>query len=292
MKNPNRKLYLFVKYSFSVTIFLFASYARLSAQSYNLTPVGYFPVEKVYSDISVAAMGNIYLLSTESSIVDYYSGTGELKASFGKPGSDKHNLRLPSSLWTQNDLNVYIADTENNRIVMLSKELALLASIEGSSFELNSLSFRKPLFAAVIYNNDFIVLDGEDRSFIRFNQQRQSLERFGGIESGNFQMIMPTKVFYGNNQLAVYDAADSTYKFYSEIGNPLKVLKHSLNPTGTWGSRWVNISNNILYDLWDSGESYVDFNYLIDEPILDFEIVGNRFYLLTAGKVVILNVSK
>lgn len=291
MKNRNDKFVLFFKIKFVLTFLFVFSFFYLTAQDYNLTSVGYFPVTNNYTDITVSTIGNIYLLSNTQSILDLFSPDGKLRSSFGKYGRDKQSLNSPKSVWVKNDLNVYVADYDNDRIVMLSQELGFISTIQGQQYNSNMLEFRKPIFFAIMNNNDMILLDSEEKRFIRYNQQRQTTEYFGGIESGNLQLVMPYKVFYGNNQLVIYDQSDSTYKFFSSFGIPENSLLSSFYPIRYWRDSWTKISDNQLSDLF-SNQVLLDFNAWVDEPIIDYEVSGRRIYLLTTSKVVILNATQ
>lgn len=76
----------------------------------------------------VAPSGDIYVTDGYGNArVHRFSASGELKQSWGAPGSAPGQFVLPHALAVDGDGNVYVADRQNNRIQVFSAEGALMA---------------------------------------------------------------------------------------------------------------------------------------------------------------------
>lgn len=276
-----------------IPVYLFFFMMGLSANAQQLTaePLTYFEVSREYSKISVSTAGEIYLLSAKDCVVDRFDSKGKLLSTFGGKGSGNQFLNDPKSIWTQNDLKIYISDYGNSRITLLTKELGYISTFNNFSNNYFSEEFRYPIFVSVMYNSDILVLDSENRNFLRYNQQLLKLEKFGGIESGSNQLVGPIEVYAGKNELAVADVADSTLKFFNYFGNPTSKLRYRGNPVYDFGFGWIELKNNSLFQLEKNKPSFLDLNYLIEDKILDISMVGSKLYCVTPTKVVVLNVA-
>jgi hypothetical protein len=262
-----------------------------SAQSLRAEPIAYFEVSRVYSKISVSTGGDIYLLSSVDCVVDRFDSKGKLLSTFGGKGSGSQFLNDPKSIWTQNDLKIFIADYGNSRITILTKELGFISTFNNFNNSYFTEEFRYPIFVSVMYNSDILILDSENRNFVRYNQQLLKLEKFGGIESGTNQLVSPVEVFAGKNELAVADAADSTLKFFNYYGSPTNKLNYSGNPVYDFGFGWFELKNNELSQLNKNLPPFLNLNDLIDDKVTDLALVGSKLYCVTPTKVVVLNVS-
>jgi len=291
MINLNTKHSKIIKKLYLLILLFVGSEISLSAQSLNAEPLTYFEVSRNYSKISVSTNGDIYLLSSKDCLVDRFDSKGKLLSTFGGKGSGSQFLNDPKSIWTQNDLKIYIADYGNNRITLLTKELGFISTFNNFTNNYFTEEFRYPIFVSVMYNSDILVLDSENRNFIRYNQQLLKLEKFGGIESGNNQLVSPSEVYAGKNELAVVDDADSTLKFFNYFGSPTSKIKYHGFSIYDFGFGWIELRNNALFQLTKNLPSFLDLNFLIDDKIIDLAMVGSKLYCVTPTKVVVLNVT-
>ncbi len=287
---PMKSGFDYLKSVLCILMFVLSGFS-LNAQSLNAEPITYFEISRVYSKISVSTNGDIYLLSSNDCVVDRFDPKGKLLSTFGGKGSGNQFLNDPKSIWTQNDLKIYIADYGNSRITILTTELGFISTFNNFSNNYFTEEFRYPLFVSIMYNSDILVLDSENRNFIRYNQQLLKLEKFGGIESGTNQLVSPAEVFVGKNELAVSDIADSTLKFFNYFGSPTSKMKYNGYPVYDFGFGWIELRNNSLFQLAKNLPPFLDLNYLIDDKISDISMVGSKLYCITPTKVVVLNVA-
>src|SRR5439155_5549931 len=69
------------------------------------------------ADVAVARNGDIYVSDGYgNSSVHCFSAQGQLKHSWGRPGSGPGEFTTPHAVWVDNDDRVLVADRENNRV--------------------------------------------------------------------------------------------------------------------------------------------------------------------------------
>lgn len=284
-----RGIFIFRSVFFSF-LFLFCSFIA-SAQSFRLEPIGSVLLSEAYSGISVSASGELFLLSQAASRLDKIDQKGNILASFGGRGSGAQYLNEPRSVWVANDLNVYVADYKNHRITLLTRELGLISITEGHNPPHADMEFGYPVFMALLPNNDWMIVDQENQNLIRMNLQHGSIFRYGGIESGSFQLFQPESAVAGERELAIFDSSDSVYKVFDWYGNPVRRINADRGSLFNLRNVWWKLSSNILIPVdSDKGFEPIDFNWLTPDPIRDIAFRTNQIYVLTDSILLILSI--
>jgi len=273
---------------FSLVLLFSSSFSV--AQTIELKPIRSISLQQVYTGVTVSASGEIFLFSESASRIDKMDEEGRVLSSFGGKGSGPQFLNEPKSVWVANDLNVYVADYKNNRITLLTRELGLISITSGRNPQHPDMAFGYPVFMALLPNNDWMVVDQENRNLIRMNLQFGSIFRYGGIEAGSFQLIQPESAVYGEREIAIFDGADSLYKVFDWYGNPVRKIVTGKGSLFSFRNMWWKLSANTLapVDKTSEFESF-DFNWLTPDPIRDFAFRTNRIYVLTDSILLILS---
>lgn len=260
------------------------------SQDLQLEPIASFQTGKEFSKITVSVSGEIYLLSETLSLVEKRNQKGETLSAFGGKGSGPQFLNSPKSVWVGNDLNVYIADYGNHRITILTRELGFVSSVSGHNPSTPEMAFGYPVFMCLLFNNDWLIADQENRDLIKFNLQFGTVYRFGGIEAGAFQLVQPERGVFSDEEVGVFDRSDSTFKFFDWYGNPVRILKSSDENLFLLQNRWTTIRRTTLRLLENPDKIVADLAWLLTEPILDATVRPGKLYVLTASSVLILKI--
>lgn len=274
---------------FTIVFFLFPL-SFLFSQDLQLEPLAVFQTGKEFNKISVSVSGEIYLLSESLSLVEKRNQKGETLSAFGGKGSGPQFLNSPKSVWVGNDLNVYVADYGNHRITILTRELGYISSVSGHDPSNAEMSFGYPVFMCLLFNNDWLIADQENRDLIKFNLQFGTVYRFGGIEAGAFQLVQPERGVFSEEEVGVFDRSDSTFKFFDWYGNPARILKSPDENLFFLQNRWISIRGTTLRLLDNPDKVIADLAWLLTEPILDAAVRPGKLYVLTASSVLILKI--
>lgn len=272
------------------SVFLFSTTSVALSQSFRLEPVGSVSLDQVYSGVAVSASGEIFLFSERASRIDKIDEKGKILSSFGGKGSGSQFLNEPRSVWVANDLNVYVSDYKNHRITLLTRELGLVSITSGHNPPHPDMEFGYPVFMALLPNNDWMIVDQENRNLIRMNLQFGSIFRYGSIEAGSFQLIQPELASAGEREIAIFDSADSLYKVFDWYGNPVRKISAGKGCLFSFRSIWWKLSSNRLTPVDQTSDLMpLDFNWLTPDPIRDFAFRTNRIYVLTDTQLLILS---
>ena len=80
------------------------------------------------TDVCVSSTGEIYVADGYgNSRVHKFSPDGTLLQSWGSPGREPGQFRVPHGIWVEGDTRVYVADRENGRIQVFTTEGEFLA---------------------------------------------------------------------------------------------------------------------------------------------------------------------
>jgi hypothetical protein len=102
--------------------------------------------------IAIGAKDEVYLLSREISGVSVNDTKSREILNFGELGSGDGQLKSPSDIDLDKSGNVYVADTENNRIVLFSPEGKFIANIAAGKLE-------KPILVEVDINGNIYTVE-------------------------------------------------------------------------------------------------------------------------------------
>jgi YD repeat-containing protein len=127
--------------------------------------------------------------------------------SFGSVGSGNGQLKAPGDLAVDGQGNLWVLDTNNNRVEKFNSKGQYLAQF-GSTGSGNG-QFKRPAAIAIAANDDLLIADAGNTRIERFNSKGEYLSQFGSKGSANGQ-FGGTIIGTGPEGLAI-DAAGSIW---------------------------------------------------------------------------------
>jgi sugar lactone lactonase YvrE len=142
--------------------------------------------------VDVALYGNeLYVLDNDETcqIVVLDRGTGEVLRTFGGPGGEPGQFRIPNSLCISPDGYVYVSDTHNFRIQKLTRDGTPVWTVGVPGYRLGQ--FGRPRGIRVGPDGIVYVVDGATELVQMFDPKGEILMRFGGPGTIPGSMILP-----------------------------------------------------------------------------------------------------
>ncbi len=241
-----------------------------NASSFSFLSSGYF----IVSDIQT---NEIYKIDTLGTVNKETGGYG------WQPGL----FDTPSDIFS-NELNSYICDKNNDRIVITDRELNFLSILKASDNDASEGTYKQPTCFGINNQSDFFILDSYNQRILKYNLRGDFIQQIGGFDSGEFYLTNPNKfalspdgkLFVINeNYIFVFDQFGSGLV---KIEAPIKNAKIKIFSTFVTISNDKDIYTLNLTDL-KAGFSY---NKLMNDVLIVEAIyTGNRLYVLTNTKI-------
>jgi len=139
------------------------------------------------TDVALSPSGEIYVSDGYgNSLVHRFSADGTLLLSWGEPGSEAGQFKLPHSVFVDRNERVYVADRENHRIQVFTSEGEFITVWTG---------FRQPTDLFINADDNFYISELQSRVSI-VNLDGEILARLGGEKSdAPGQFIAPHAVW-------------------------------------------------------------------------------------------------
>lgn len=184
------------------------------------------------------ANGNVYVANEGAETVDEFSSTGTHLAQFGNGsyGSASNELSNPFGAAVDSEGNVYISDTDNNRIVVYSAtggtstwgSYGISWSYYDSSYNHNPGKFNEPMGIAIGKNGNIYVADYQNSRIQEFSPGGTFITQWGGYGSGNTQFEYPRGL-----------AIDSSGNVY--VVDEIAARVQEFTSDGTYITQWGSV---------------------------------------------------
>jgi len=186
--------------------------------------------------------------------VSRYDGAGSLLGQFGSAGSGLGQLAWPLGTATDHEGNLYVADSNNNRIQKFSPAGAPLAAF--GSQGLGDGQLYGPADVALDSTGNVYVVDGNNSRIEKFSPSGAYLATFGGSGSGDGQLLNPRGVAVdaagdvfvadsGHSRIQEFDAGGKFITKWGSLGSGPGELAWPVGLSiGAGGAIWVADENN------------------------------------------------
>ncbi|MDD4839727.1 MAG: hypothetical protein PHE93_03540 [Clostridia bacterium] len=265
---------------FSVDNYIYVAYSRNNMTTVSIYSIGgaFIGTQSFDYEIKtmIASESKIYVLNKASTAVYCYSiltasqtVSFQLDRTIASKSNDNTHLSSPSDI-LKIENTTYIADTENNRLVTLTKT--------NESTAMMTIPFTAPTSIAQGANGVYVA-----------SQNRVSFVKNGEIEyeislsvSDTILSVATTDKLYALTSNAVFVLEDGTFKVFKSINDAVKLA--------------ASANGNILYVLTSTTvKAFNEEGKDISTPLtfsensvadIDIDYVGNLYAITTSGKLV------
>jgi len=247
--------------------------------------IGHFDGATVFA---VSPSGVIYVLLGKTDELLCIEGENVPDRRIGGYGWEEDGFDGPNDLSVPNDLEIYLADYGNDRIVKLDRSLGLSSvfrTTEGGN------TFRFPLSVSVTGTGNILIVDGEFGRIVEIDRDNRVSRIFGEKGSGAGSLDRPVRVRTdGDSLVAVQDG--SGLVLYDLYGNFLGRLPRTTTGsylTFAWGGGYVNLLDSTSVKSFSTGGQAAGTVTIPDALIgrvVDLAVVRDVLYLLTPTTVV------
>ena len=168
----------------------------------------------------VAPSGTLYVLEEGKDRLTRFSGPGKREAETGGFGWGEGGFDRPSDVTAVDDLELFVADRGNDRIVRLDRTLGLTSVFETRK---ENVTFRFPLSVALTEFGKLLIVDGENARIVELGKEDRVTRVFGGSGSGASFLKAPTRVRADGHQRVVVGDGDGL-AVYDSWGNRLRTI--------------------------------------------------------------------
>lgn len=247
-----------------------------SASAFFFSPSGYFY-------ITDSETNEIYKMDTLGTTVKSTGGYGWQEASFDQPASVFSTT-----------LNVYVSDKNNHRIQIFDKDLNFISTINTRNGNEPRAAFGYPAGCAVSNMGDIFILDGENKSVVKFDMNGRFSMRFGGYDAGQYALNAPSSLAILNNQ-SIMVADKSDIIAYDQFGMGFERLAFD-SPIRNIGiyrdNAVINCKEQLVILMLEYGKRLSEARLIGMNDISEIVqglYINNRLYLLTKERILLFN---
>ncbi|NUO78943.1 hypothetical protein HUU05_02625 [candidate division KSB1 bacterium] len=175
--------------------------------------------------MSVDLEDNIYIADTGNHRVVKCNLQGKLLREVGGFGFGEQQFDRPVDVWAGNDLDVFVADYNNQRLQRYDKDLNFISSYISNETGDENLHFGYPAALGLSVQGELFVADHEFNRVLRFDAFGDPKASFGDFNWGEGGLARPAKIFISRrNEVWVSDSSRAAIMVYDTFGNFLRRL--------------------------------------------------------------------
>lgn len=222
----------------------------------------------VLTAFSVSSKGDIYILDRGLHRILKTDNNGIKANEIGGFGWDLKQFDQPMDIWSENSLDVYIADYNNGRIQRFDRQLNLVSSIVGDEVQEGDYSFSFPIALAVSTFGDLFFIEEERNRVLQFDELGKPVRSFGDFDDDQGKLDHPISLAINQqNHIFVLDVENSSVVHFDYYGNFLHrfSLKAPSKPSSIIAKNGLLLvvcpDAYTIEILGENGEPYFILNY-------------------------------
>jgi predicted membrane-bound mannosyltransferase/sugar lactone lactonase YvrE len=217
----------------------------------------------------------------------------------GAPGLGEGRLRRPAGIWVDAQLNIWVADSGNNRIVKYDPEGNYLLTLDGSATP--NGTFTEPWAVAIDWDGTVFVVDTWAHQIHKFSPDLQYVKSWGSPavnpNPGPYDLFGPRDItFDAAGNLWVSDTGNKRLIQYTDDGEALQVVGTAGTAPGQFdeavGFRLDAEGNFYIADTWNARIQVwgPDLAPLYDFPVAweSQEVTAKPYLTLLADSSIII----
>ena len=162
---------------------------------------------------------NLYVLDEGQNIVFKFSNEGKLIRTAGGYGWSNVEFDHPKDISSPNDLDIYISDYGNHRIVRIDRNLNFIFELPSPDEQLPSERlFGYPYSIAVDGIGELFIVDKENNRIVKVGTSNEIERTFGGIDAGKGSLYNPSRIRVSERNL-VYVQDGNRLVIFDRFGN-------------------------------------------------------------------------
>ena len=255
---------------FSVAILIFLLHLGSAAGGVELTMATHlFDIQKDFnqpSDVAVAEDGTIYVVDGINGMIKAFHHDGTFKFSTGRAGAGQGEFALPLGIDTDQSGRIFVADSQNQRIQILSQEGKYLSEIKVPD---GTLKKADPTDVAVSSSgNRCFVADNDNHCILEFDVASKTLlNRYGKPGSEKWEFRYPFLMhLHQDKDLYIVDVINTRVQVVSTEGKFVNIV-------GGWGVEKGQFFRPKGVTVDSRGRSYVSDSYM--GVIQLFDVTGH-----------------
>jgi DNA-binding beta-propeller fold protein YncE len=159
---------------------------------------------------------NLFVTDIQLGKVFEYSLNGKKLLEISTATSKDDKLNAPNAVAVDNDKNVYVSDTGNQRLVVFDKTGKFIRIINGSINGKGDSKFVNPRGIGVQPNGTLLMVDNMTHYVYGFNKNGKQIFEFGGLGSDKDQFYLPNGLFVDNKgEVLITDTVNRRVAFYN-----------------------------------------------------------------------------
>jgi DNA-binding beta-propeller fold protein YncE len=157
----------------------------------------------------------LYVTDIQKNKLFIFDLKGKKLLEIGAPGTENGQFRAPNAVAVDNDDNIFVSDSGNQRVQVFDKEGKYLKAINGSKDGQGSSVFVNPRGIAVDSRGILYVVNNLTHFVYGFNENGEKVFDFGGMGSENEQFYLPNGLFVDDNdQVYITDTLNQRIAVY------------------------------------------------------------------------------
>ncbi|WP_251551911.1 6-bladed beta-propeller [Neobacillus muris] len=145
-----------------------------------------------------------------------YSLTGKKLLEVSTAANKDDLLNAPNAVALDDEKNIYVSDSGNQRIVVFKKNGEYVRVINGSKNNKGDTKFVNPRGVGVEPDGTLLMVDNMTHYVYGFNQKGEQVFQIGGIGSDKGQFYLPNGLFVDNNgEVFVTDTVNQRIAVYN-----------------------------------------------------------------------------
>lgn len=241
------------------------------------------------SSFSYLASGYFIVADKLSNEIYKVDSLGNVNKEIGGYGWQPGLFDSPEDVFS-NELNTYICDKNNDRIVVLDRNLNFVSILKTNDSDNQDADYKQPTCFGINNQSDFFILDSYNQRILKYNLRGDFTQQIGSYDSGNFYLSAPNKFalspdgklfIINGSKIFVFDQFGTGLV---KIDIPLTSAKIKIYNT------ILTISNNTdvyTLNLSDLNSGFVKHNIKLESKIIEAIYTGIKLYILTDENILV-----